>query len=81
MVTIEFKYKNYKGVISDRLVEFVSIDYIPYLNPEFGHQPGWFLTGRDLAKNQIRSFAVVDIIVPEDLLAAGKIFKIQVQSA
>lgn len=64
MTVLTFKYKNYKGVVRDRTVDVQSLDFI-YHPPgsEFGYQPGWFITGTDVEKQEVRSFALTHIIL------------------
>jgi predicted DNA-binding transcriptional regulator YafY len=62
MYEIKFTYKNYKGEISERTVEFQKLEYIA--RPGFGYKPSWFLTGLDKDRNEIRSFDLGSIVVP-----------------
>lgn len=61
MSLVAFRYRNHKGVVKTRSVEVKSLDFLK--EPGFGYQPGWFLTGICADKNEIRSFALCNIIL------------------
>lgn len=77
MAIATFKYLNHRGVVAARRVEMYSIDF--QKNPGFGYQPGWFLTGMCLDKNEIRSFALTHIILRGDNIAPPDLFRIQLR--
>lgn len=62
--TVHFKYKNHNGKIAERTVIVESLEYI--IDPGFGYPPGWFLSGYCYDKKARRSFALGNIILPED---------------
>lgn len=61
MTIVKFDYCNHKGVCRKRTVDVTSIDF--HSKPGFGYEPGWFLTGIDQDKRQVRSFAVCNIVI------------------
>lgn len=61
---ITFKYINHKGRISDRTVVVEHLHFLP--DPGFGYQPGWFVTGIDVDKEEYRSFALTHIVMERD---------------
>lgn len=61
---ITFSYKNYRGEIRVRHVEPHAIEWLD--TPGFEYEPGWFLTGFDDDKRAVRSFALSNIVLPED---------------
>lgn len=66
---IKFKYKNHRGVIEERMVEPVSLDYNFEANPEYGYPAGWFLHCKDYTRGRNgdpRSFFLDNIILPKD---------------
>lgn len=63
MTQVTFNYKNHRGEIRERNVRFIAIMF--NRTPGYGYQPGWFLHGECLDKNEIRSFALCDIILPD----------------
>ncbi|QJD54353.1 hypothetical protein [Aminobacter phage Erebus] len=69
MATISFRYKNHRGEISIRTVDVDSIEFLHMrkVNPKYGHQPGWFISGRCHTKDARRSFALCNIILPSDV--------------
>lgn len=70
MSMIRFKYKNHRGVIEERQVEPVSLDYAYRPNPEYGYPAGWFLHCKDYTRGrngEPRSFFLGNIILPEDV--------------
>lgn len=78
--TVRFKYNNYKSDISDRFVAVECIEYIADPSKVSKHlasyAPGWFITGMDLDKNQVRSFALshmvsVGGVLPRILVEGG----------
>ena len=69
MTRVIFRYRNHRGEVADREVEVLALQYDPLPHPEYGHQPGWFLHGRDYTGGReglARSFALTNIMVPED---------------
>lgn len=62
MHEIKFTYINYKGEIAERTVEFHRLEY--FAKPGFGYNGGWFLTGFDQGRKEIRSFALGNIVIP-----------------
>lgn len=70
MERIKFKYKNHRGEVAERTVEPFSLTFYTVPSPEYGHQPGWFLTGLDFTGDRDgvpRSFALVNIQMPMEL--------------
>lgn len=65
-ITVSFKYKNHRGVTSQRTVDVDSIEFIFKPNPEYGYQPCWFLTGYCHDKKARRSFALSNIVFEAD---------------
>lgn len=65
MEIVRFDYINHKGVRKERTVLPISLDFM--FNPNYGYQPGWFLTGIDQDKNAVRSFALYNIIAKGDV--------------
>lgn len=62
---ITFNYKNHRGEIRQRTIAFSDLRFIR--DPGYGYQPGWFLYGKCLEKQEIRSFALCNIIFPADV--------------
>ena len=60
---VNFQYKNHRGEIAEREVEFIGLIYVR--NPGYGYQPGWFLHGICQKKQEVRSFALTHIILPD----------------
>lgn len=58
---VSFKYKNHNGQEAIRHVEVESLDFL--VNPGFGYQPGWFLSGICQDKKERRSFALSHIVL------------------
>ena len=56
-----FKYKNWKGKVSDRNIHGDSIK-IYYGNVEWHDGSQWLMEAFDIDKNDIRHFALKDII-------------------
>ena len=67
MATVKFKYKNYRGEVQNRTIDVDSIEFLhaAKLDPKYGYQPGWFLSGWCHEKRARRSFALCNIILPE----------------
>lgn len=63
MKLVTFKYKNHRGEIAMRRVVPDALTYRATPVPEYGHEPGWYLSGFDLDKSARRSFALTNIIV------------------
>lgn len=62
MHEVKFLYVNHKGQRRMRRVGgALSLDF--QRSPGYGHQPGWFLSGMDLDKNEPRSFALSHIVL------------------
>lgn len=55
-----FEYKNYRGEIATRTVHVYCLEYRQ--TPGFGYEPGWFLSGFDVDRQAMRSFALENII-------------------
>jgi hypothetical protein len=60
-----FLYKNHRGETELRKVSQVRLELIK--NPGFGYQPGWFLSGWDIARQAKRSFALSNIVIDDDV--------------
>ncbi len=60
LTTLKFRYKNWKGNVSDR--EVLPIDHIFTTSKWHGDTPQWFLQATDVIKCEQRLFAVKDII-------------------
>lgn len=58
----QFNYKNHRGEIGLRTVIIDRIEWLP--RPGYSYQPGWFLSGHDVDKNAMRSFALCNIVLP-----------------
>ncbi len=56
---IEFTYRNHRGRTALRRVRVDSVEWIG--RPGFDYQPGWFISGIDLDKEERRSFALSHI--------------------
>lgn len=56
---IEIKYKNWKGVVSNRIIIPI---YIWYGNSDFHQGNQWFLEAFDIDKADKRDFAIKDIL-------------------
>lgn len=67
--TVIFTYRNHKGAERLRRVQIQSLDF--FSNPGYGYQPGWHLTGLDLDKNEVRSFALSHIVFEPDTKGAN----------
>ena len=67
---VKFRYKNHRGEVEDREVNVTSLDYYPMPNFDYGHGPGWFLSGYDHSRGRggtvFRSFALANIQLPLD---------------
>lgn len=61
---VTFKYKNHRGEETVRNVDVKSIDFV--LNPGYGYQPGWFLSGICQDKQANRSFALSHIVLVDN---------------
>jgi predicted DNA-binding transcriptional regulator YafY len=61
---LTFEYKNHRGEVATRRVKPIGVMFVR--NPSYGYQPGWFLHGRCLDKDAIRSFALCNIILPDN---------------
>jgi hypothetical protein len=57
---VRFEYQNHRGLREWRVVVFERLEWVP--NPDFGYQPGWFLTGYCRNRKARRSFALSHII-------------------
>lgn len=64
MPFISFYYKNHRGEIALRKVDIDSFEFL--VDPGFGYQPGWFISGVDRDKDVRRSFAIVNIQLTDD---------------
>lgn len=53
-----FTYKNYKGEVRERCVEF---HYMSFGTTSYYPEPGWILTGYDTEKASIRQFSLGNI--------------------
>lgn len=62
---MEFRYKNYRGEISNRRVAFTDLVFMT--EPGFDYQPGWFVGGYDLDRKERRTFALTSIILPTEM--------------
>lgn len=60
---LTFDYVNHSGIMATRRVVPDRISFL--VNPGFGYQPGWFLVGICLDKNDWRSFALTRIVFPD----------------
>lgn len=60
---VTFQYRNHKGSFATRRVIPRALEFIPM--PGCGYQPGWFLTGHDVDKQAVRSFALTHISLSE----------------
>jgi hypothetical protein len=65
---IQFHYKNHRGQVELRIIELLSLDYVPMPHHEYGYGPGWFLHGKDYTvrdgverMGEPRSFALSNI--------------------
>lgn len=70
---VKFFYKNHRGEVSEREIDIDSLEWIS--NPNYGYQPGWFLSGFDLVKNARRSFALCNMVLKPDAKGFFKLFK------
>lgn len=62
MIT-KFTYRNHRGEVEEREVDVDSVEFIR--DPGFNYQPGWFISGIDQSRMQRRSFALVNVVLPE----------------
>jgi len=56
-------YLNHRGECELRDVTPMSLDF--FTRPEYGYQPGWFISGMDNNRKAVRSFALSRIIFEE----------------
>jgi hypothetical protein len=61
---IFFTYRNHRGALEERRLRQAILEHQP--DPGHGHQPGWFLTGLCADRNAVRSFALVNVILPSN---------------
>lgn len=61
---LKFQYKNHRGEITMRTVRFKALQFL--IRPGYNYQPGWFLHGYDMDKLADRSFALCNIILPQE---------------
>lgn len=64
ITVISFDYINHRGELRRRHVRPVSIRF--NADPGYGYAPGWFLTGFDIQKEEIRDFALLNIVPGTD---------------
>ena len=55
-----FEYLNHRGEIAWRLLVPYRLEFLE--KPGYDYEPGWFLTGYDVEKQAVRSFALDNII-------------------
>ena len=65
MPTLKFDYLNHNGKLAERTVRVETLELL--ISPDYGYQPGWFLTGFCFTKQARRSFALSRIVIDEDL--------------
>lgn len=67
--TVTFDYKNHRGEVRTRTVDVDAVEFLHMrkLDPKYGYQPGWYLSGRCHDKDARRSFALCNIILPNDV--------------
>lgn len=63
MREVSFAYRNHRGELETRRVVPEAIEF--HANPGYNYQPGWFLTGYDLDRQAVRSFALSHMILEE----------------
>lgn len=66
MNELQFTYKNWKGIISERRIDIHSIK-IYYGEVEWHKGEQWLMEAIDLDKNDFRTFAIKDILSPFNL--------------
>lgn len=57
--SVKIKYKNYREIISQRLIEPIQIRFG---STEWHPEPQWLLRAFDISKNAEREFAIKDIM-------------------
>ncbi len=57
-MTLKFVYKNWKGEIQGREVQPIKIWYG---STKWHPEEQWFLKAKDVAKGEVRDFALIDI--------------------
>lgn len=72
-----FFYKNHRGQVEERTIDVDSIEWLS--NPDYGYQPGWFISGIDHDSDARRSFALVNIQLPAGThdCVGFKLFKVE----
>jgi predicted DNA-binding transcriptional regulator YafY len=60
--TIVFRYRNWKGDVSDRTARVISLTYGA---TEWHREPQWLLKAFDIEKNAERLFALRDMVPAE----------------
>lgn len=60
---MRFDYKNHRGETRPRTIQFIGIIFLK--DPGYGYQPGWFVHGVCEDKNEVRSFALCNILLPD----------------
>lgn len=63
-ITINFIYKNHRGVVEERTVDVDSLEF--QFHPGHDHQPGWFISGFDHARAARRSFRLSNIVLSSE---------------
>ena len=61
----KFEYFNHRGELESRVVDVTSLDYCVLPHQEYGHNPGWVLTGLDFSRGRNgvpRSFMLGNIM-------------------
>lgn len=53
---LTFPYRNHRNEVEKRIVSAERLEFLP--NPGYGYPPGWFITGRDNARDATRSFSL-----------------------
>lgn len=61
--TISFEYMNHNGKRSMRTIDVDRVEFC--MEPGFGYQPGWAVSGRCHEKNARRTFFLSRIVFPE----------------
>lgn len=67
MTVATFRYRNHKGEEAIRSVAVESLDFL--VNPGFGYQPGWFISGICQDKLERRSFALSHIVLIDNAIS------------
>lgn len=66
---VKFQYKNHRGVVEERDVDIVQLQFSFTNHPEYGYQPGWAISGWDFSRERdgkdFRTFYLQNVIIED----------------